>query len=153
MLLRNSGHPSRRGATMVESALVMSVTFMLLIGVLAIGFGVFRYQQVAALAREGARYASVHGGEYAAGTGQPAATPADVYNQAILPQAIGLDPNQLTYSVTWAGANKMPVYLSDPANNVYRRNTITVTVTYRWIPEAYLGGMNLSSTSVMEMSY
>ena len=31
--------------------------------------------------------------------------------------------------------------------------TVTVTLTYRWVPEAFLGGVTLSSTSVMPMSY
>jgi hypothetical protein len=33
------------------------------------------------------------------------------------------------------------------------QNNVTVTLTYRWVPEAYLGGITLSSTSVMPMSY
>ena len=33
-------------------------------------------------------------------------------------------------------------------------NTVTVTVSYDWVPEALLGtGVTLSSTSVMPMSY
>jgi hypothetical protein len=32
-------------------------------------------------------------------------------------------------------------------------NLVTVTVTYLWIPEAFLGGITISSTSVMPMSY
>ncbi len=39
--------------------------------------GIYRYQQVASLAREGARYASVHGSQYAADTGNAAATASD----------------------------------------------------------------------------
>jgi hypothetical protein len=33
------------------------------------------------------------------------------------------------------------------------QNTVTVTLTYTWVPEAFLGGVTLSSTSVMPMSY
>jgi hypothetical protein len=33
------------------------------------------------------------------------------------------------------------------------RNTVSVTVSYPWIPEAFLGGVALTSTSVMPMSY
>jgi hypothetical protein len=68
-----------------------------------VGLGVFRYLQVAAAAREGARYASVHGGQWASEQNSGTlTTPTDVYNNAILPHAVGLDTSQLTYSVTWA---------------------------------------------------
>jgi hypothetical protein len=30
---------------------------------------------------------------------------------------------------------------------------VTVTLTYNWVPEAFAGGVTLSSTSVMPMSY
>jgi hypothetical protein len=32
-------------------------------------------------------------------------------------------------------------------------NKVRVTVSYRWLPEAYLGGITLSSTAEMPMSY
>ncbi len=100
---------------MVESAIIYSVTFLLIFGLIIGGLGVFRYQEVASLAREGSRYASVHGAMYEQVTGKPAATPADVYNNAILPKAVALDPKQLTYSVTW-----------NPDNQ--RESSVTVTV-------------------------
>jgi hypothetical protein len=36
---------------------------------------------------------------------------------------------------------------------VATRNTVTVTLTYQWIPEAFFGGITLRSTSVLPMSY
>ena len=86
---------ARRGATLVESAFVLSVLFFLLLAVVVGGYGVLRYQQLALLAREGARYAAVHGGQYAQETGNPAATADDVYKNAILPYAVNLDPANL----------------------------------------------------------
>ncbi|MHC5540093.1 TadE family protein, partial [Singulisphaera rosea] len=47
---------SRRGAVMAESAVVYSALMLLLLGMITVGLGVFRYQQVASLAREGARW-------------------------------------------------------------------------------------------------
>ena len=49
--------------------MVYPVTILLLLGTVVLGLGVFRYQQVQCLAREGARYASVHGPQYAADSG------------------------------------------------------------------------------------
>jgi Flp pilus assembly protein TadG len=144
---------SRPAATMVEFAIVGPVTFLLLIGLLVGGLGVFRYQQIAYLAREASRWASVHGAKYAQDTHNPAATPADVYNTVIKPDATGLDLGQLTYSVTWNPDNAQYHLGAVNGSTVKVANTVTVTITYHWIPEAYLPGGVMSSTSVCTMSY
>jgi Flp pilus assembly protein TadG len=147
----------RRGASMVEAAIVLPILFMLILGTVLMGLGVFRYCQVAGLAREGARYASVHGTEYASAAGKPAATAIDIYNNAIKPQAVGLDPNSLGYSVTWNSSNS-PTRAnpsSTPAG-LPITNTVSVTVTYAWTPSIFnVGNLGLTSscTSVMPMSY
>jgi hypothetical protein len=114
--------------------------------------GVFRYQELASLSRRGARYASVHGLQYSKDTGNPAATPADVYANAIEPYAVGLDKTQLNYSVTWNQSNAPTQGVVVNGKLVPMRNTVSVTVTYRWVPEAFFGGVTLSSTSTMPMS-
>jgi hypothetical protein len=149
----------RRGATLVECAIVLPVTFFLILALLIGGMGVFRYQEVAALAREGARWASVHGGQCVREANPNNSNPtltatSDIYQNAIAPAAVSMDTSQLTYSASWANANQMPTYLDYSQNPpVWRSNTVTVTVTYQWIPELYLGGITLSSTSVMPVSY
>jgi Flp pilus assembly protein TadG len=150
MLLRS---PSlrRRGAAAVETAIVYSVVLLLTIGVIIVALGMHDYHQVAALAREGARWASVHGGQYKQETGNALATPATVYSNAIEPLAAGLDRSQLTYSVTWDQASEMPTYVNSSGNVV--PNNVTVTVTYRWVPALYLSPVNMTSTSVMAVQY
>jgi Flp pilus assembly protein TadG len=130
----------RRGATLVESAIIYSVTLLIMIGLIVGGLGLFRYQQVASMSREGARWASVHGAEYEVVTNQPAATAEDVYNNAIITKAVAMDPGNITYSVVW-----------NPDN--MQGSSVSVTVNYQWIPEAYFGGVTLTSTSTMPMSY
>lgn len=144
----------RRAVTMVECALVYPATFLLVLGLVVGAAGIFRYQEMASLARRAARYASVHGGQYAKDTGNPAATPADVYNNVIAPNAAALDMSQLSYAVTW-NTNNWPYHVTLGSNNnlIVTGNTVTVTLTYQWIPEAFLGGLTLTSTSVMPMSY
>jgi Flp pilus assembly protein TadG len=146
-------YQSRRAATIVEFAIVASATFLILLGLLIGGLGIFRYQQVARLARDASRWASVHGTQYAKDTKNTAAAPTDVYNQVIAPNATGLNPAKLTYSVTWNQSNSP--YHTATVNGQQQNvaNTLTVTVTYQWIPEAFLGGVTLSSTSVSVMSY
>jgi len=92
----------------------------------------------------------VHGTQYAQATNNPAATAQDVYNTVIAPNATGLNLSNLTYSVTWNTSNS-PYYTNSSGQNV--ANTVSVTITYQWIPEAFLSGMTLSSTSVSVMYF
>ena len=147
--------PQRRsGATVVECAFVYPVVFLLMLGLLVGAAGIFRYSQLASLSREAARYASVHGGQYAQEMKVTAPTPADIYNNVVLPMAVGFDTSQLNYSITYNTSNWPYHTTLDNNNNVVPiQNTVTVTLTYQWVPELFLGGVTLSSTSVMPMSY
>jgi Flp pilus assembly protein TadG len=147
--------PQRRsGATAVECAFVYPVLFFLVLGLLIGAAGVFRYSQLASLAREGARYASVHGTQYAQEMNVTAPTPDQIFNNVIAPKAAGFDTTQMTYSITYNTSNSPYYTVLDSNNNVVPvQNTVTVTLTYNWLPEAFLGGITLTSTSVMPMSY
>jgi Flp pilus assembly protein TadG len=142
----------RRGTTSIEFGITCPIVFFLVFAIIVGGLGVFRYQEVAAMAREGARWASVRGSDYAEETGQPGATAADIYNNAILPGAVGLNPSQLSYSVTWNETNE-PLRVDNDVQHPVG-NTVTVTVTYQWFPEMYLvGPYTLTSTSTAQMIY
>jgi hypothetical protein len=141
MRVRHKWGRRRKGGNLVEAGVVLPLSFLFIIGMCVMGLGVFRYQQVAALAREGARWASVHGTSYAEYTQSAPATPADVYNNAILPMAVGMDIRALSYEVEWPTGNAPPA-------------TVVVKVIYQWTPELYITGpVNLSSTSVMPMTF
>jgi Flp pilus assembly protein TadG len=147
-------HAARRSAaTLVESAIVYPVVFLLLIGLVVGAMGVFRYLQVAALARQGARYASVHGAQYAADNNATAATQSDI-QAYVASNTINMNTTQLNTTVSW-NADNWQYHTSTDANNnfVPVQNIVTVKVTYTWIPEMYLGGITLSSTSNTPMSY
>lgn len=156
MLVRNHHRSARPGAVMVEAAVVLPILFLMILGLVVIGLGVFRYQQVAHLAREGARYASVRGADYQSDTAVAKADEAAVTTH-IKSLAAGIDKSKLTCTVTWDQANGNPNYLSDPAANQYRINNVTVTVNYAWSPEALTGILgvtkNLTSVSTMPLSY
>src|SRR5204863_18342 len=158
---------SRRGVAVVELAVLLPLLVMIFL--ITVDFArvfyfsltltncaragaLYACDPVAAVEREGGRWASVHGGQYADETNQPAATAADIYSNAILPAASALNPSQLSYQVTWDKSN-MPL---DPGQNYEQPtgNTVTVTVTYQWLPEMYLPGpITLSSTSTAQMVY
>jgi Flp pilus assembly protein TadG len=144
MMIRKESRTDRRGVSMVEAAVVYPVTMLLLIGTLVLGIAVFRYQQLQALAREGARYASVHGPTYASENPQASiASPLDIQTHVLTPMAAGLDG--LGCTVTW---NPNPPTANPPS-------TVTVQVTYAWTPEAYFSKqtVNLTASSTMPVVY
>jgi Flp pilus assembly protein TadG len=142
----------RRGTTAVEFAIVCPIAFFLIFATIAGALGTFRYQQVATLAREATRWASVHGGQYAKETRKPAATAEDIYTNAIEPRMVGLRADKLSYEVTWNRDNWPLSVISDYSAPV--GNTVTVTVTYKWFPELLLvGPISLTSSSTAQMAY
>lgn len=142
----------RQGTTTVEFAVCCPIAFFLILATIVGAMGVFRYQQVAQLAREGARWACVHGTDYAEATGNPAATPEDIYNNGILPFASTLHTNCLSYQVTWDQSNS-PLSVHEDVQRPIG-NTVTVTVNYQWFPEVYLvGPIVLTSSSTAQMIY
>jgi Flp pilus assembly protein TadG len=165
----------RRGAHLVETALVFPIVMLLVAGLVVGAMGVFRYQQTAYLAREAARYAAVHGGQYqkdnaaaiAKGT-LPNVTSAYLTTNIVQANASNLDPSQLQVAVnfntssgtyswddTAGNGNRWPYSSQTISGTTYNvTNTVSVTVTYQWIPEWFLTGpITLTSTSVMPMCY
>lgn len=159
----------RRGATVVEFAVVAPAVLMLIFGQIIGGLGVFRYQEVAHLARDCARYASTHGGTYQwegidDRTGIPPVLSSEDLRPLLARKAVLLDPDRIEVNVSWTAPTSvtpanMPTYvdtnpyLVPPGQSVIQNNVI-VTVSYQWLPEAYfLGPITLTSTSKMPMSY
>lgn len=161
-MIRN--RKARRGAALVEAAFVYPVLFLIVFAIILLGLAVFRLQQVAHTSREASRWASVHGTQYAKENATTAATPQDVYANAIEPYAVGMQAEGITYSVTWnTDANGKPiktptriVQVVDPATGLTKdvpvSNTVTVTVTYTW-DTGLFGTIPVSSTSVNTISY
>ena len=140
-----------RGATILEFAVVCPLVLFVLFATIVGGLGVFRYQQVAALARQGARYASVHGAQYAKEKDLPAATAADIATNIVQANAVALKPQHLSCTVSWNSSNR-PLTTTDYDDPT--GNTVTVTVTYQWFPEVYLvGPITLTSSSTAQMLY
>jgi Flp pilus assembly protein TadG len=168
--------PKRRsGASAIEFAIAVPVMFFLLLATAIGGMGVFRYQEVASMAREAARFASTHAGNYAQENNQailkgtlPAATKSYIVNNVVRPQAVSMDWSQVTVAInfnsssgtfdwdnTAGNGNRWPYSPKIVNGTTYSEtNTVSVTVTYKWFPEGYLTGpITLSATSVMPVSY
>jgi Flp pilus assembly protein TadG len=163
----------RGGALTLECAVIYPVLFFVVLATIVGANGIFQYQQVAYLAREAARYASTHGGEYEqendtaiqAGT-LPNVTEDYLKNSVIYPQMVWMDKSNMTVTTmfnqpsgcaTWdSTTNRWPSALWTDANGTQYSvtNTVSVTVTYQWYPILFLSGpITLTSTSVMPMCY
>jgi Flp pilus assembly protein TadG len=144
MMIRKQSLSDRRGAAMLEAAVVYPVTMLLLIGTVVLGIAVFRYAQVQSLAREGARYASVHGPTYASEQNASYATNATVLSY-IETLAVGMQSSDLSCTVTWA---PNPPTASTPS-------IVTVQLSYSWVPEAYFKkqAVSLTASSSMPVTY
>jgi Flp pilus assembly protein TadG len=145
MMIPKRDRPDRRGAAMLEAAVVYPVTMLLLIGTVVLGIAVFRYEQVQSLAREGARYASVHGPTYASEQNASYATNATVLSYLENNFAVGMQSSDLSCTVTWSPS---PPTASPPS-------TVTVQLSYSWVPEAYFKkqAVSLTASSSMPVTY
>ena len=152
----------RRAAVAVETAIVLPVFLFLLLALIVGGMGVFRYQQVACLAREGARWGSVRGTLWEIDTDQTVPTQDDILKNAVLPFAVGMETAKITMQAEWIdgmtgvatpwdSARRSTLVLS--ASNEGVNNKIRITVNYAWSPGALVPGtINMTSVSEMVMS-
>jgi Flp pilus assembly protein TadG len=130
----------RRGLSAVEAAVVFPVAILLLVGGAALGIGVFRYEQVQSLAREGARFASVRGPDYvASGSGSAMASTTDVMNYfsetGLSSGLSGLSCTGVAYSST-----TLPC-------------TVAVTLQYTWSPGAHFSDATWDVTATAIVTY
>lgn len=151
-MLSHPHQPRRWGATVLECAFVLPVIFFLFIGLVIGATGVFRFQEVATLAREGARYASTHGYQYRKDAGLSMGSSTDwyndIYDNAIKPKILSLDTAKLTVKVSWPDVVNQA---GKPDN--WPGSKVDVTVSYQWLPELYLiGPYTLQSTSSMPIT-
>ena len=98
-----SNHPPRglrgqRGSAIVEFTLVSLMFFALVFGLVEFGRALFAYSTVSSAAREGVRYASVHGSD-----SKSPASKEDIRNY-VLRKTVGL--NYVTVGVSWQPDNK-----------------------------------------------
>lgn len=151
----------RRGATTVETAIVLPVFVLFVLAILIGGITVFRHQQVAWLAREAARYASVRGGEYEKESGSVSPSTQDILDAAVTPFAVGLESDRLTVIVefhdratdtyvAWDLASK-DIRSITPSGE-YVSNAVRVTVTYDGLPGLFGETIRLGSQSESTLS-
>jgi hypothetical protein len=157
-MIRKPRSSRRSGASIVEAAVVMPIALFLIFGLLIGAIGIFRYQQVAHISRETARFASVHGAKYAsenaaaiAGGLLPNVNEDYLVNTVAKGNACGLDTSQMTVTVNMvvmqAGADSpsktQTVDWDDVANNGNRSPYST------WVDDDQSPAANVQVTNVV----
>lgn len=142
----------QRGQAIAEFAVVGIIFIAVIFGMIDVGRAVWNYNTVAQAAREGARYAVVHGARCNA---DPSCTTADsaTIDSVLRDHASGLNPSDLSVEVDWtcrlAGVGT--------CNDVW--DHVTVTANYDYTPMAFLSGLlslpsvTMSSSTTMEIHY
>jgi Flp pilus assembly protein TadG len=160
-LSKRSQSRRRPAAQAVEAAIVFPVLLLLLIALIVGGMGVFHYQQAACLAQEAARWASVRGGDYQKDTDQASPTRDQIFQQAVLPLAVSLDPSQLSLQVQWVNQATGAVQDWDgspkdvkslTAQGEYVTNSVRATVTWTWSPGVLIGPVTITSVCEAPMA-
>ena len=126
-----------KGQTYVEFALCAVVVLILTFGVVNFSLVVYAYNFVSYAAREGTRFAAVHGS-----SNPSPAHSADITN-LISAEAYGLNGGNLKVSTTW-----------NPNNQPGSVVAVQVQYTFNFmIPFVTLPPVNLTSSSQMMISY
>jgi len=117
------------GAATIEFAITSTILFMSIFGVIGFSLAVFAHHQVSEAAREGTRYAMVHGNTCSNNGSSCAATAAEIqtYVQGLALTGITASSLSVTtsYSAYPSGATCTP-----NANCTNPGNLVTVTVSY-----------------------
>lgn len=139
---------SRRGATLVEAAIVTIVLVMLLLGTIDLGIAVLRYNMLAEAARTGARMAIVHGSdapsEMPTWDSSLAATEITAALEPLL-AASGIDTNDFSVTVTYEQVSG--------SDNAKPGSPVTVQIDHDWVPimSFIFGGQAVSLTAMSKM--
>jgi len=153
----------RRGAVAVEAAMVYPVLMFLMLTLVIGAVGVFHYQQVAAQAREAARWSAVRGSDWSKETDLPSPTRDQIVQQTVMPLAASMDQANLSVRIDWInGADGTAIdwdtaprsRFSQNAANQFVANRVRVTVTYQWLPQWLgIGPVRLHSVSEIPMAF
>ena len=123
MTLPSLAHPpGRRGQALVEFALVAPIFFLLLFAIIDFGRYVYYVEILNNAAREGTRYAIVHGELSIAPTGPPGDPSGAAVREVVRKYAVGVigDSTVLDIQPSW------------PDGDNVRESLVTVIVTYQF---------------------
>lgn len=149
---RQTSPAARRGAVLVETAIVLSVFLLLILGTLDLGIATYRYNMISQVARQGVRQAAVHGGlapaamgTWGPGTYTGTAGDGSAFAQVVSPLLVGFPLNDVNIQVEWI----------DGGTAVQQRVRYTVTTTYRPVVTSFFtsSSYTLSAASTMPIAH
>ena len=142
----------RRGQALVEFSLVAPIFFFLIFGIIDFGRYVYYVQVLNNAAREGARYAIVHGGLSLDPTGPPSADPSgDKVKAVVRKYLVGVvgQSTELTINVCWKPKNGIGAVCGGDNS---RESPVQVTVDYQFrsaIPIVPIPPLNVQGASTL----
>lgn len=134
--LSRVGLRGQRGSAIVEFAVTLMPVLILTLGMCDFGRGVWSYNTLSYAAREGARYAIVHGEE----SPNPAST--SKIEEIVENWAVGLSPEYLTVQTSW-----------QPDNSSGSTVVVEVNYDFQTVVPILPSGITLSSTARMVVLY
>jgi Flp pilus assembly protein TadG len=137
------------GQSLVETAVCLALLFTLMFGIMETGLAMYFYNTVAEAAREGSRYAMVHGSSCSGCI----ATNASIQTYVQGLGYPGVNSSNLTVSTTWPDTGASCTPSLSPCNNPGNNVVVTATYQFSWnIPFVPLGTLPLKSTSEVVIS-
>jgi Flp pilus assembly protein TadG len=149
---RRQARAARRGATLVEFAVVLSVFLLLILGTLDLGIATYKYNTLSQAARQGARQAVVHGAlaapamtEWGPSAYEGTAADGSEQAQAVTAMLAGFKLSEVTIRVEWI----------DGGNKVQQRVRYSVSTEYRPIVSSFFSqaSYTLSAASTMPITH
>lgn len=135
---------NRRGAALVEMAMVLPIFFAVVLGIVEFGRAMMVSQMVTNAAREATRLAIIDGSTN---------TTVETWVEDFLSDSINVDASDVTVTITVVAApgNDDP---NNQVGNAQARDLVTVNVSVpfdkvSYVPGSYLNGKNLSAQSSM----
>lgn len=135
---------NRRGAALVEMAMVLPIFFAVVLGIVEFGRAMMVSQMVTNAAREATRLAIIDGSTN---------TTVETWVEEFLSDSISVDASDVTVTITVVAApgNDDP---NNQVGNAQTRDLVTVNVSVpfdkvSYVPGSYLNGKNLSAQSSM----
>jgi Flp pilus assembly protein TadG len=145
-------HTARRGASLIETAVVLNVFLLLTLGACDLGVAVYRNNTLSQAARQGARQAAVRGAlaapsmtGWGPATYEGTAGDGSDYASAVSPMLVGMTLSNVAIKVEWI----------DGGNAVQQRVRFTVSTPYRPLITSVFSSSTytLSAASTMPIAH
>ena len=105
-IIQRPSKKSERGTALVEFAMSVIITFVLIFGMIDFARAIYSYHFISNAAREATRFASVRGALCSSSASPCPAAAADIQNYVLQIAPLGIDQTQITVTPTWP----TPVY-------------------------------------------